>query len=96
LAGPRLALLVATSTAVFSLSSAVEAAQPERPCPFASGEASGSERLCLPPKVGPQPMHPVRQYTAWHREVCGDVAVVPAVYNPALQQYAVVISQIQE
>ena|ERR1035437_2314380 len=46
--------------------------------------ASGSERPRLPPQVGPQPMHPVRQYTAWHREVNGDVGVTPAVYDPAL------------
>ena len=54
------------------------------------------ERLCPAPQIRPQPTHPVRQYTAWHREVCGDVAVVPAVYNPALQQPAVVCPQILE
>src|ERR1035437_5429349 len=68
--------------------------QPERPCPFASGEASGSERPRLPPQVSPQPTHPVRQYTAWHREVCGDVAVTPAVYKSAVQQRAVIWGQI--
>src|SRR5450759_5308345 len=66
LAGPRLALLVATSTAVFSLSSAVEAAQPERSCPFASGEASGSECIRLAPQIRSQPTHPVRQRITWH------------------------------
>jgi hypothetical protein len=81
-------LLPATST--------VEGAKADRACLFASGEASGSERLCLPPKVGPQPMHPVRQNIARHREVDGDLAVVPAVYNLAIQQRAVICPQIPE
>ena len=81
---PASALLVVTSTAAFPARFAAEGAQSERPCLFASGEASGSERLCLPPKVGPQPMHPVRQNITWHPEVNGDIAVVPAVSNPAL------------
>jgi hypothetical protein len=37
-------------------------------------------------------MHPVHQNISGHSEVCGDVGVSPAVYNPALQQDAVVIS----
>jgi hypothetical protein len=37
-------------------------------------------------------MHPVRQNISGHSEVCGDIGVVPAVYNPVLQQRAVVIS----
>jgi len=49
--------------------------QPECPCQFASGEASASERLRLPPQVDPQPTHPVRQNIAWHPEVGGDIAV---------------------
>ena len=54
------------------------------------------ERLCPAPQIRPQPTHPVRQNTAWHPEVNGDVAVVPTVYNPALQQPAVVCPQILE
>jgi hypothetical protein len=82
--GLGLAVLVATSTAVLPTGSAVEARQSERPCPFASREASGSERLRLPPQIGPQPTHPVHQNAARHREVCGDVDVTPAVYNPVV------------
>jgi hypothetical protein len=41
-------------------------------------------------------MHPVRQNISGHSEVCGDIVVSPAVYNPALQEATVVISQIQE
>ena len=37
------------STAVFPARCAVEGEQSEFPCPFASVEASGPERLCLPP-----------------------------------------------
>jgi hypothetical protein len=97
-AWPGLALqgLVVTSTVIFPAQSAVEAAQSDRPCLFASGEASGSERPRLPPQVGPQPTHPVRQDITWHPEVSGDVAVMPAIYNPALQQSAVVVDQIPE
>ena len=50
----------------------------------------------LPPQVGPQPMHPVRQNISGHSEVCGDIGVSPAVYNPALQQPAVVRGQVPE
>src|ERR1019366_4859759 len=50
----------------------------------------------LPPQVGPQPMHPVRQNIAWHPEMGGDVGVTPAVYDPALQQPAVVRGQVPE
>ena len=82
--GLGLAVLVATSTAVLPAGSAVEARQSERPCPFASREASGSERLRLPPQIGPQPTHPVHQNIVWHPEVNGDIAVSPAVYNPAV------------
>ena len=63
---------------------------------FASREASGSEHLRRPLQVGPQPTHPVHQSISGHSEVCGDIAVSPAVYNPAFQQDAVVISQIPE
>src|ERR1019366_1058736 len=59
-------------------------------------EGARSERLRLPPQVGPQPTHPVCQSIAWHPEVCGDIAVLPAVYYPALQQPAVVCAQIPE
>src|ERR1035437_7591794 len=78
------------------LAAAIQARQSERPCLFASGEASDSERLRLPPQIRPQPTHPVCQNIVWHPEVNGDVAVVPAVYNPALQQRAVVCAQIPE
>ena len=67
-----------------------------RPCPFASGEASAAERLRLPPQIRPQPVHPVHQNIVWHTEVCGDLAVTPAIHNPALQQPAVVCPQILE
>jgi hypothetical protein len=60
-------LLPATST--------VEGAKAERPCLFASGEASGSEPLRSPPQIGSQPTHPVHQNTARHREAHGDIAV---------------------
>ena len=93
---PALAVLVVTSTAVFPPRSPVEPVQSQRPCPFASGEASGSGRLRLPPQIRPQPTHPVRQSIARHSEVNGDVGVVPAVYDPALQEAAVVWGQIQE
>jgi hypothetical protein len=36
-------------------------------------------------------MHTFRQNATWHSEVCGDVGVSPAVYNPVLQQPAVVV-----
>jgi hypothetical protein len=38
----------------------------------------------------------VNQNTAWHREVDGDVGVVPAVYDPTLQQPAVAWGQFPE
>jgi hypothetical protein len=57
---PALAVLVITSTAVFPASSVPEGVQPERPCLFASGEASGSERLRLPPQVRSELVHSVR------------------------------------
>ena len=60
------------------------------------GEASGSERPRLPPQIGPQPTHPVRQNIARHSEVSGDVAVSPTVYDPALQQRAVAWVQFPE
>ena len=60
---PALAVLVVTSTAVFPPRSPVEPVQSQRPCPFASGEASGSGRLRLPPQIGPQPTHPIHQTT---------------------------------
>src|ERR1035437_460901 len=66
--------------------------------PDRSGEASfsGFERLRLPPQIGPQPTHPVRQNIARHSEVSGDVAVSPTVYDPALQQRAVAWVQFPE
>ena len=63
---------------------------------FASGEGSGSERLRRPPQICSQPTHPVRQNIAWHPEVNSNIAVTPAVYDPALQQPAVVCPQIPE
>ena len=57
---------------------------------------SGPDRLRLPPQFRPQSMHPVLQNISGHSEVCGDVGVSPAVYNPALQQDAVVIVEIPE
>ena len=57
---------------------------------------SGSERLRLPPQIRSHPTHLVRQSIAWHREVDGDVAVMPAVYDPALQQPAVIWVQFPE
>ena len=94
--GLGLAVLVVTSTAAFPASAAVEGRQTERHCPFASGEASGSERLRLPPQVRSQPTHPVRQGITWHPEVNGDISVTPAVYDPALQQSAVAWVQFPE
>ena len=41
-------------------------------------------------------MHPVRQNIAWHPEMGGDVGVTAAVYDPALQQPAVVRGQVPE
>jgi hypothetical protein len=41
-------------------------------------------------------MHSVRQNIARHPEVNGDVAVTPAVYDPALQQRAVAWVQFSE
>ena len=79
-----MAVLVVISTAVLPAGSAVEARQSERPCPFASREASGFEHLRLPPQICPQPTHLVHQNIAWYPEVSGDVAVLPAVYDPAL------------
>src|ERR1035437_4832846 len=93
---PVMASAALVATAVFPPRSAVKAVQSERPCLFASGEASGSKRLRLPPQVSPQPTHPVGQNTAWHPQVNRDVGVTPAVYNPALQQAAVVRGQIPE
>jgi hypothetical protein len=91
---PAFAVLVVASTAVFPASSTVEGAQSQRPCPFASGEASGSECLRPPPQIRSRPTHPVRQNTAWHPQVNGGVAVPPAIYYPALQQRAVIWGQI--
>ena len=82
--GLGLAVLAVTSLAVLPVSAAVEGVRSVRPCPFASREASRSDRPRLPPQFRPQPTHPVRRDTTWHPEVCGDVAVRPAVYNPAL------------
>ena len=53
-------------------------------------------RLRLPPEVGPQLSNPVRQSIARHPEVDGDIAVLPAVNNPALKQPEVVCLQIPE
>ena len=51
-------------------------ASPQSVAPACSPPArSGSERLRLPPQIRPQPTHPVRQNTAWHTEVNGDVGV---------------------
>ena len=63
------AVLVATATAVFPASAAVEGAQFRRPGLFASGEASGTERTLPPPQIRSRPMYPVRQDITWHREV---------------------------
>ena len=93
---PALAVLVVTSTAVFPPRSPVEPVQSQRPCPFASGEASGSGRLRLLPQIGPQPMYPVRQNIVWHPEVNGDIGVLPVLYDPAVQHLAVVVGQIPE
>ena len=98
---PASALLVVTSTAAFPAKAAVEGLCSVRPCRFASREASGSERLRLPPQVDPQPTHPVHQNAAGHREVCSDVDVTPAVYKSAVyksavQQRAVICRQILE
>src|ERR1035441_6377258 len=41
-------------------------------------------------------MHPVRQNIVWHPEESGDVAVVPTVYETAVQQLAVVVGQIPQ
>ena len=41
-------------------------------------------------------MHPVRQNISGHSEVCGDIGVPPAVYDPVLQQPAVVRGQVPE
>ena len=80
------------STAAFPASPAVEGAT------LASARSpparSGSERPRLPPQVGPQPTHPVRQNATWHSEVDGDIGVSPAVYDSVLQQPAVVVGQI--
>src|ERR1035437_7750368 len=81
---PAWAVLVASSTAVFPATAAVQGAQSDRPCLFASDEASDTERLRRSPQIRPQPTHPAHQDTAWHREVNGDIAVAPAVYNPAV------------
>jgi hypothetical protein len=91
---PVLASAALVATAVFPPRSAVKAIQSERPCLFASGEASVSQHLRRPPQIRPQPTHPVRQNAAWHPQVNGGVAVTPAVYNPAVQQRAVIWGQI--
>jgi hypothetical protein len=90
------ALLVVAATAAFPASSGVEEGRPERSCLFASGEASGFERLRLPPQIRPQPTHPVHQNIVWHPEVNGDIGVLPVLYDPAVQQLAVVVGQIPE
>ena len=74
--------------------SAIEGTQFQRPCRFAWGEAADSERLCLPLQIRLRPTHPVRKNIARYREVCGDVAVTPAVYKSAVQQRAVIWGQI--
>jgi len=76
--------LLAVTSAAFPATAGVEGGRPKRPSPFASGEASGSDRLRFSPQVSPQPTHPVRQNAARHREVNGDVAVVPTVYKSAV------------
>jgi hypothetical protein len=52
--------------------------------------SSAADRLRLPPQAHSQQMHPVHQNITWHPELRGDVVVLPAVYDPALQQDAVV------
>ena len=59
-------------------------------------ELAAFERLRLAPQIAAQPTHPVRQYITGHGEVCGNIAVVPALYNPALQERAVIWKQIAE
>jgi hypothetical protein len=52
--GLAFALLVVTSTAVFSASPAVEGAPPDRPLP------SNSQHFRFPPQVRSEPVHSVR------------------------------------
>ena len=53
-------------------------------------KASVLLRLRLAPQIAAQPTHPVRQYITGQSEMCGDLSIVPAIYNPALQDRAVV------
>ena len=47
-------------------------------------EGSQSERAARSPQVRSQPTNPVRQNATWHPEVNDDVAVIPAIFSPAV------------
>ena len=49
-----------------------------------------------PPQVGPYLVHTAFQDITGHTEASGNIAILPAVYDPALQQDAVVCGQVPE
>jgi hypothetical protein len=48
-------------------------------------DLAGSERLCLPAKIGPYSVHALHQICARDAQTKSDLGVAPAVYHPPLQ-----------
>ena len=46
---------------------------------------AGSERLFLPPKIGPYSLHALHQVSARDAKAKSDLDVIPAVYYPPFQ-----------
>src|ERR1035441_5271606 len=46
---------------------------------------AGSERLFLPPKIGPYSLHALHQVSARDAKAKSDLGVIPTVYHPPLQ-----------
>src|SRR5450759_4706890 len=57
---------------------------------------AGSERLFLPPKIGPYSLHALHQVSARDAKANGDGGVIPAVHHPPLQQSSVRLCQVPE
>ena len=57
---------------------------------------AGSERLFLPPKIGPYSLHALHQVSARDAKAKSDLGVIPAVYYPPLQQNSVRLGQLPD
>ena len=57
---------------------------------------AGSERLCPPSEVGPYSLPALHQVGATDAQAASDGGIIPAIYNPPLQQNPVPLCQISE